>query len=843
MTPSPFRRISKSKVRGRKPEIGILISVFSFLIACFCAPHPAHALLTNDENAIDVLGQFSSSDETTPAYTTSCANDGNATSFNFSGSDNPSVIIDSTNHRLFVSDSGNYRILVFTLTAGNLISSKTPAYVLGQPDFTTCAPAQAGLSAVTQSGMGRPSGMDFDATNNRLFVADGDNNRVLVFNTTTITNGMNASYVLGQADFTHGGPGTTQAGMYVPFDVKYDSANKRVFVAEQYNNRVTVWNADPATIANGENASKELGQPSGANAFTTSAPATSQSGMNSPVALAYDSANTRLYVADLNNNRVLIFNVATGTIANGENASNELDQPSGTAFTTNTAATTQSGMLNPAALAYDSAHTRLFVGEYNNSRVTVFNTSALANGMNAANVLGEPDFVTNGGGTTQATLSGTAGIAYDSTNNQLYVADQNDNRVMLFPTTTITNGENASDLLGQYTSLTSTATVTYTQSAVSGGLITLGFYNPSDVAVDAVHHRLFVVDTSNNRVLVYNLNVDNSIPDRVPDYVLGEPDFVTTGGGTTQFSLEHSQGLAYDAVNDRLFVADSSNVRVMVFNTSTITNGMNASFELGQPSGANAFTTNDSATTQSGMAAPIALAYDAVNSRLFVAEYNNARVTVFNVASGTIANGENASFVLGQPNFTTNTTPNLTQSGLDHPNGGLAYDAVNSRLFVSDGGSSRVLVFNVAPGTIANGMNASRVLGNTDFVGTNCCLTTQSELLDEKGLSYDATNGRLFVADSGNQRVLVFKAGPSTIVNGENASWVLGQVDYVTSQTGGAPNVTQSGMALDFPSVATSCAQYDPATSRLFVCDTYNNRVMIFDGSALTGNFMLLLPK
>jgi hypothetical protein len=30
-----------------------------------------------------------------------------------------------------------------------------------------------------------------------------------------------------------------------------------------------------------------------------------------------------------------------------------------------------------------------------------------------------------------------------------------------------------------------------------------------------------------------------------------------------------------------------------------------------------------------------------------------------------------------------------------------------------------------------------------------------------------------------------------------------------------------------------TCAKYDPATTKLFVCDTVNNRVMIFDGTAL----------
>jgi hypothetical protein len=53
-------------------------------------------------------------------------------------------------------------------------------------------------------------------------------------------------------------------------------------------------------------------------------------------------------------------------------------------------------------------------------------------------------------------------------------------------------------------------------------------------------------------------------------------------------------------------------------NTATITNGMNASFELGQPSGT-AWTTRTAATaTQAGMNQPFDVAVDPAGSRLFV---------------------------------------------------------------------------------------------------------------------------------------------------------------------------------------------------------------------------------
>jgi len=388
--------------------------------------------MTNGENANDALGQFASTvSDATVVYTTGGANNNNGATVSALGFSTPAgVALDTVNHRLFVSDNGNARVLVYNLNADNSIPASpghTASYVLGQPDFTHNT---FGHSATV---MGGPFGLAFDAVNNRLFVADESNNRVLVYNTSTITNGMAASYALGEPDLSTGSGGTTQALININYGVAFDATNERLFVSEVGNNRVTVFNVATGTIATGENASYELGQPSG-TAFTSSTPATTQSRMSSPYGVAYDAANNRLFVGEQNNERVTVFNVAPGTIANGENASYELGQPSGTAFTSSTAATTQAGLNDPNQVEYDATNSRLFVAQKTASRVTVFNVTpgTIANGENASSVLGQPDFTTGGGTTTQAGLSGDRGLAYDAVNNRLFVGDWLNNRVMEF---------------------------------------------------------------------------------------------------------------------------------------------------------------------------------------------------------------------------------------------------------------------------------------------------------------------------------------------------------------------------------------------------------------------------
>ncbi len=94
---------------------------------------------------------------------------------------------------------------------------------------------------------------------------------------------------------------------------------------------------------------------------------------------------------------------------------------------------------------------------------------------------------------------------------------------------------------------------------------------------------------------------------------------------------------------------------------------------------------------------------------------------VFDAAPERIHNGVDAIAALGQPDFMT-TAPARTQTGIDfdtrvgtgitpgRPRGtGLAYDPVYHRIFVSDGGNHRVLVYDAEPGRLRTGMPASVV--------------------------------------------------------------------------------------------------------------------------------------
>ncbi len=369
----------------------------------------------------------------------------------------------------------------------------------------------------------------------------------------------------------------------------------------------------------------------------------------------------------------------------------------------------------------------------------------------------------------------------------------------------------ASDLLGQ---LDVSGNPVYTTNAVNNGeglVNARGFSNVrGSVALDRTRHRLFVSDANNNRVLVFNLDENNNLIDRTADYVLGQPDFTTNTPSLTQSGMFTPFGIAYDDVNGRLFVASANQNRVLVFNVTTVTSGMNASYVLGQPD----FTTSASATSQNGFNSVRGLTYDSKNSRLFVNEISNNRILVFDVAPGVISNGMNASYVLGQPDFTSSTAA-TTQSGINSPQEDMTYDIDTDRLFVGDKNNSRVLVYDLSSG-ITNGMNAANVFGWPSFASSASGLT-QSTFGFARGTAYDPFAKQLFVGDDADNRILVFDA--TTIIDGENAIAVIGQSDF-TSNTGGLTQLkvtSPNGM------------RFDEVNRRLYVSGLTNNRIMIFN--------------
>jgi len=324
-------------------------------------------------------------------------------------------------------------------------------------------------------------------------------------------------------------------------------------------------------------------------------------------------------------------------------------------------------------------------------------TSALfipTNGQDATLVLGKPDFTSQGCSLTQSGICGPRHVAVDPTSGKIFVADFSGDRVLRFANmAALSNGAAAEAVLGQ-TDFTSNIRQT-TQNGMGfdpgpdGDLL-----GPMGVAVDT-NGRLWVVDVGNNRVLRFD-NAAAKANGSKADGVLGQSDFTNRSANTTQNSFNEPLDVSVDA-SGRLWVADTFNERVLRFdNAAAKANGANADGVFGQPD----FTSSAGATTQNGMRLPGGVSVD-TSGRLYVADSDNNRVLVFNAAAS-LPNGANASFVLGQTNFTTGTqnTGGLSAAALDSPFG-VAFDPTAKVLLVADVGNNRVVMYGQPYATIS----------------------------------------------------------------------------------------------------------------------------------------------
>ena len=156
--------------------------------------------------------------------------------------------------------------------------------------------------------------------------------------------------------------------------------------------------------------------------------------------------------------------------------------------------------------------------------------------------------------------------------------------LFLFPALAAASTFQAADVLGQ----TSGGSPTFTTNNTDNGTTTnaAGYHYPDGIALDPVNHWLFVEDDENSRVLEYNLDSNNHLTHYTADHVLGQQNFaanqVNQGGAASSTTMNFPFGIAYNSAQSRLFVGDTGNSRVLIFNLSGgISNDMPARLCLG----------------------------------------------------------------------------------------------------------------------------------------------------------------------------------------------------------------------------------------------------------------------
>ena len=239
-------------------------------------------------------------------------------------------------------------------------------------------------------------------------------------------------------------------------------------------------------------------------------------------------------------------------------------------------------------------------------------------------------------------------------------------------------------------------------------------------------------------------------------------------------------------------------------------------------------------------------------NRFFVADTQNHRVMVWNSIPS--SNNQPADFVLGQPNFSTATqqdqTTAQTKTNAANLLNPVSVTSDGIRLFVTDLGHNRVLIWNSLPTTTAQ--PADLVLGQPNMTmgyADNSPALCKSSGTDSTGaLTYPArcaatlsyprfalSDGtRFYIADGGNDRVLVYNSLPTQ--NGQRADFFLGQPDEFTDQITDSSDTFRpdANILRSSPDTIRTPLALAWDGTNLYVSDPYDLRVVAYTPSTNT---------
>ncbi|MCE2877506.1 MAG: NHL repeat-containing protein [Bacteroidetes bacterium] len=332
--------------------------------------------------------------------------------------------------------------------------------------------------------------------------------------------------------------------------------------------------------------------------------------------------------------------------------------------------------------------------------------------------------------------------------------------------------------------------------------------------------KFLICDGENNRVLIYN-----SFPTQIgqnADLVIGQKDLFSSGiPPVGPDMLDRPSGL--DTDGKRLFILDRDNHRILIYHDIPKINGDSADFVIGQNDfydrswgGEQEFDDTLNMSEYKFSSGPTGICYDSASGKLIVFDSDNNRLMIFNDVPD--SNGTPASIVVGQNRFTTNKAnqggaPSANSLYLSTATGVLVY---KGKLIVTDRLNHRVLIYNKIPEV--NNQAADVVIGQDNFStnAKNKGGTIGSCGMDGPRAAAVDEDGKLYIAEAGNARILVFDSIPT--VNGQCANSVIGQESFNT----GAGSTTDSTFNTFISFVAF-------VNNKMVVSDQGNHRILIFD--------------
>lgn len=358
----------------------------------------------------------------------------------------------------------------------------------------------------------------------------------------------------------------------------------------------------------------------------------------------------------------------------------------------------------------------------------------------------------------------------------------------------------------------STLGANVTNSYIFKGSQKKPFLAPRGVCV--ANTMLFVSDTGQNRVFIWNTMPTTEFQE--PDIILGQEAIEDSGrnSNTTVSSktLQYPSGIWSDGT--KLIVADAWNHRVLIWNTMPTENAQPADVVLGQPN------FEDNQSNVKGQAAnpkanTLHWPYGVFSdgTSLWIADTGNRRVLFFEtIPSESFAEADH---VIGKSDFNSR----------DYDNNDPIWPYsvrvhANGCLAIADTQFYRILLWNDKKDAFSK--PADTIIGQENFsnAGQNQFrLTPEANTLN---WTYDMCfhNDGILVNDTGNSRILMFKDIPKK--NNASADGLIGRPNFNTSSDY-KENMHGTKSALYWPFSITT------QNNKLVIADTGNHRLVICD--------------
>lgn len=264
---------------------------------------------------------------------------------------------------------------------------------------------------------------------------------------------------------------------------------------------------------------------------------------------------------------------------------------------------------------------------------------------------------------------------------------------------------------------------------------------------------------------------------------------------------------------NKLIVADTGQNRVFVWNNIPTTEYQAPDLVLGQMEKENTARNKGTACSADSLMYPSGLWSD--GQKLMIADAWNHRVLIWNEFP--VENGQSADVVIGQPNFESNL-PNVLGIGkapsAQTLNWPYGLCSDGKKMWIADTGNRRVLVYNEIPKS--NFAGADAVFGKTDMENRDY----ENEDAVWPYSVQCSNNGQIAVCDTQYFRVLLWDNEQKAIH--QKSSMIIGQKDL---ESNGANQFEL------FPRSNTINWVYDSVFYKkgILVADTGNSRILWFD--------------